>query len=1065
MKHFYTLSFSRHSVYGVKSLFAILLLFATGNICAQRTAVTSGNWSNPATWSPAGVPASTDSVVIPGGLNIVIDVNNATAKTVVLNNAAAPAPSNATLAFSATGKLTLNGLLRVFPGSGTGATLNMPGGGELVLRGFAQYPAIIAGPASAITLTADNTLNVPVGTTLNDLIINGGTTTITSPVTVTGDVTVATGKLMIDGDYLSRLGAGGSVSLLPYAELHLAGAAGLPANFSTYAFDSLSLVAFVGSNQSITGGNYGRLTMSGSGVKQAVAPINVATLITNNGTFNAGAFHHTVRGDWTNAGTFNAGTGTIELNGSTQQDIPALTFSKLYVSNTTGWVNALGDITVLDTLETTSINTLIEMGTNRLIMPDTAVVLNRGTIKTQNTSALPLPLNKAWGSSPYGTVWYNADGGGQTIVAGEYNNLNVSHDSGGTSTASGEIVIGGTVAAVTANTTINMGANRLVHTAAGGIGGLASLGTIRTQNTSLTPLSAGRNWGGTVVYDAPGGGQKIVFGTYNNLSVNTAGAENVASSIIVNGNFATSATTTINFNQDTITGAFNAIEHQGLLRTQAAVAFPQGKTWGGTVRFDASGDASASQTIVLGNYNNLEVPLIRGLGNNLIFQEGTYNVAGNLDISATVETTGAFVKTGSGFTFNLNGGNQAVSITAKHSPSNAMLELDGLTISGSDTKSLLTPVTMNGQLTLQNGVLKTTAANLLTLSNTATSLAPSLGTHNSYIDGPVRKKGTTAFTFPVGTAGIYAPLSIGAAGANGDYTAEYFRPQTLGTAVSTPIVAVSECEYWNLVKHSGANNPQVTLSYTAASNCGSGTYITSTANLFVGYWNGSSWVNTGNATVSGTADAGIVTSTADAFASPYGPLTIASDMSVTLPVVFNSINAMVVSEGIRVNWSVSTEIDVKHYELETSDDGTSFNKKTIVAAKNIQEGAAYSYVDNNPLANTVFYRVKAVDLDGKHSYSAVVKAYLTGALQNQLSIYPNPVANGVLSLAADFDPQDYTVHLYDATGKRVYKQVINITAATKSLQLKLPSYLTSGIYRVLVISKNQTLSSTLLIAR
>lgn len=50
------------------ALFLCIMSFA-----ATKTSVANGNWSSAATWSPSGVPTSTDDVII--NTNVTLDVN------------------------------------------------------------------------------------------------------------------------------------------------------------------------------------------------------------------------------------------------------------------------------------------------------------------------------------------------------------------------------------------------------------------------------------------------------------------------------------------------------------------------------------------------------------------------------------------------------------------------------------------------------------------------------------------------------------------------------------------------------------------------------------------------------------------------------------------------------------------------------------------------------------------------------------------------------------------------------------------------------------------------------
>lgn len=93
-------------------LLITLTLFHVAGYAATKTSAKSGNWSDPAVWSPAGIPAITDEVVIRGGHTVT--VNGAyTCGNLQIGNAVA---SNGTLRITASGNsLTINGALAINP--------------------------------------------------------------------------------------------------------------------------------------------------------------------------------------------------------------------------------------------------------------------------------------------------------------------------------------------------------------------------------------------------------------------------------------------------------------------------------------------------------------------------------------------------------------------------------------------------------------------------------------------------------------------------------------------------------------------------------------------------------------------------------------------------------------------------------------------------------------------------------------------------------------------------------------------------------------------------------------
>ncbi|MFA6539982.1 MAG: fibronectin type III domain-containing protein [Bacteroidota bacterium] len=141
------------------------------------------------------------------------------------------------------------------------------------------------------------------------------------------------------------------------------------------------------------------------------------TLVTNNiivkndlsvaiGTFNANGLNMTVGGNWSDAGTFTPSTGKVTFDGTGTQTIVNTggeTFNKLTIDKSSGSVVPGNDITVADSMNI--VNGTLDIGTNMLIV--NSVFVNTGTLQT-NAS---------------GTVNYNQNSNGQSVLAFNYSNL------------------------------------------------------------------------------------------------------------------------------------------------------------------------------------------------------------------------------------------------------------------------------------------------------------------------------------------------------------------------------------------------------------------------------------------------------------------------------------------------------------------------------------------------------------------------------------------------------------------------------------------------------------------
>ncbi|RYY88999.1 MAG: hypothetical protein EOO15_07420 [Chitinophagaceae bacterium] len=753
------------------------------------------------------------------------------------------------------------------------------------------------------------------------------------------------------------------------------------------------------------------------------------------------------------------GTGSVLLNGN--NTLPAL-FNNFYNLTVQGGVpgnsrtTTAGAALAISNSLTIASQSFLNMATFPLSFSGGVTLDNGGTVQTQNTSSSPLPTGQSWGDVVAGTgaVEYNATGGGQTVVSGSYNNLYLTHGVGSAaSTAGGDIEIGGQIATLTTSTILDMGAFQVSSNPLGGIGAQTNVGTIRTQYIGADPLTdlaipSGRTWGGTVEFNATNAGQKVVFGTYNNLTV-LGNGETESSSIVVNGNLVTGAGTTLDMNQETLTGTFDATGHAGNLVVRGTTPFPAGKTFGGLVTYDGT----VAQTVRTGNYNDLSITTFRSF--DLTLESGTIAVAGDLLFSSVVENGAVFVTTGNTFEFN-GTGPQNITVTAMQTGPSLDFAFNGFRLNGSGLKTLLSPVQVGGLFTLTDGVLATSAVNLLTLNDGATV---SGGSTASYVQGPMRRIGTTAFLFPLGGSDVYAPLGISAPGAGGDYTARYIRsnPQALGTTMQAPVVKVSGCEYWNLVKNGGTVDPSVTLTWSAESGCnGPGAYISNTATLLVVRFNGAAWESAGNAGTTGNTIAGTIDSDP---MSAYDNITLGSSGAENLlPLRFISVSGALRNGAVDLRWTTASEFNVARFEVLRSNDGRNFQPAGVQVPAGRTGAGNYSATDRQPLAAAAYYRIQAVDADGRLTLSPVIRVR-AGVADAQLELYPVPVRNGQLSLRSDnLAAGSYELRVIDAAGRVLMQSSIQHSGGAISRPVTLPQGSAAGRYQLILMGSGEPIS-------
>jgi hypothetical protein len=954
----------------VDGTYATLLVSNSGSNTASGISAANLTMSNSATLTMSAPLAVSGTLTINSGSTLVMGTNAITtlgtaanSGTLKTENTATPYPAGKTWG----GTIEFNGAAAQSIPSGTysSATIILDNGsantsGALSAAGL----SVNSGSLTMSGALSATTLNIAATSTLN-LQSNALTTTTTSGAlgtieTANTSATPLSSGRTWPGTVVYNSGSAQTIVAGNYVDLNAAG--GSRTISGTVAISGIftkgdgsytttgSTVDFNGVNQTIPALDYNNLTITGSGNKTLSGTIRVFT------TFSPGV-----------GNTYIVTGSTIDFNSTTLQTIPAFNYDNLVISGNKGSSNSTlsGNIGVAGSF--------------------TFTASTSGGYNVVTTGS---------------TVNYNGTGTQSVLVNSllPYNNLTVSNTSAIVS-LSGAATVNGTLSVI-ADAILDLGTNGSL---AGTFTAAASQGTIRTAVAGATPITSGKTWGGTVEYYGTSA-QTIVAGNYNILNIiGSRGANSItfinAGTIGIAGSLNASATfggvsyivtgNTVDFNG---TGAqtipafnFNSLTISGARGTNTitlangtvgiagsfsitATGTPNYAVGNNTVNFNGTG----AQTIPAFNYNNLTISGGRGTS-TITLASGVVGIAGNLSITASGTLTYAVA----GNTVNLNG-SSAQSINFNN------ITINALQVNGGGTKTLTGAVIVTSGLALNDGVVVTTATNILEILSAGSITG---GNSTTFIEGPLRRiLNNASGTFPLGsrsggttgTSPVFAPLTIGATGTGGNSTvlAQYFRisPKTLSTTFGSEITQIDNCEYWSVSKTGGNAAPQIQLNWDANSDCnGAWPFITNNTTLRVAQLVNTTWTDVGRSAGSGTTS-GSITSNSAQYATNNlvnVPFTLASSEVQTnpLPVKFSAITAKKVTNGVQVDWTIDAEENTKGYEVERSADGRNFASIGFKAAVG---AGKYNFTDVNPIADA-YYRIRAIDNDGKYGFSNVVR--------------------------------------------------------------------------------------------
>jgi hypothetical protein len=147
------------------------------------------------------------------------------------------------------------------------------------------------------------------------------------------------------------------------------------------------------------------------------------------------------------------------------------------------------------------------------------------------------------------------------------------------------------------------------------------------------------------------------------------------------------------------------------------------------------------------------------------------------------------------------------------------------------------------------------------------------------------------------------------------------------------------------------------------------------------------------------------------------------------PVKFTSLDLLKSGCNIKVSFNTEEELNVDHYEIEASKDGTNFIKVAQLTAKNQHLYKADFALTSQLNGANVFVRVKSVDKDGRFQYSDIKTISGTCAKKLEMNLYPNPVTDKksvVINATEGLFNGRYKVSIRDFAGKLVRVKEIDL---------------------------------------
>lgn len=273
---------------------------------------------------------------------------------------------------------------------------------------------------------------------------------------------------------------------------------------------------------------------------------------------------------------------------------------------------------------------------------------------------------------------------------------------------------------------------------------------------------------------------------------------------------------------------------------------------------------------------------------------------------------------------------------------------------------------------------------------------------------------------------------------------------------------VSQLGIWNGTA-SNFNTWKITSSYDTASVNYAPNFVSNT-DLHI------SGASVGNLLLSGTPLLGFLVDFDGQIRHANVPYIGADEAIISLPITLTSFTAIKTNAtDVKLNWGTAQEINSSNFVVERSVDGKQF--ETIGSVKSAVKSnmfKQYTFIDVDAFSNknnTLYYRLKMVDLDGSFEYSKLAQVNFDSGIDNKsVTVYPNPFNTSAKLIINTNEFTTLNIQLRDMQGRAIWQKNILANMGNSEFDMQNLTHIKAGIY-YLHITDNIGYSQTIKIVK
>jgi hypothetical protein len=179
--------------------------------------------------------------------------------------------------------------------------------------------------------------------------------------------------------------------------------------------------------------------------------------------------------------------------------------------------------------------------------------------------------------------------------------------------------------------------------------------------------------------------------------------------------------------------------------------------------------------------------------------------------------------------------------------------------------------------------------------------------------------------------------------------------------------------------------------------------------------------------------------------------TFLTSCNLVLPVKLISFDVTCDNNRALCEWVTSTEINNDYFTIERSIDGTNFEEiGTVLGYGNSNTERYYRFVDDFPLSEVAYYRLKQTDFDGKDEYFEIKASNCKS--EEEFTLYPNPFNNYIELVFEGPSKLEYKIEIKNYLGQIVFTKVL--PRLSTKVKLEIDSRIIKGVYFLQLFDNN-----------